>query len=179
MPFCLYLYMCGLRLNTNHEMGIREIPKTQLGWLRQRLHTIRTERLAEWQAGRQNAVLARGKLQVIYHCPYSHYSMQFVRGLPMFAIPLYCSPLGSGFSFSKQLHPYVSTACDWCNCNTKSGSGQSKYFTFLYVSVEHLIKQLLLNCWGQVFDVWHKKKKKEYYKKWHGEHSFFLTSYYS
>lgn len=44
-------------------MGIREIPKTQLGWLGQTqlVHMIKTDRLAEWQAGRQNTVLARGK----------------------------------------------------------------------------------------------------------------------
>lgn len=52
----------------NHSVGIREIPKTQLGWLGQTqlVHTTRQiARQSDRQAGKQNTALARGIIQVI------------------------------------------------------------------------------------------------------------------
>lgn len=70
----------------NHSVRIKEIPKTQLGWLGQTqlVDTIMADLLTEWHGSRQNTVSAREKTQY-NNCKYfggMHITLYSLWGVP-------------------------------------------------------------------------------------------------
>lgn len=140
---------------------IKEIPKTHLGWLGQRqlVHILKWERLADWQTGRRkkNCLQAR-KYQLdniasllLPPC----YSIQFVRGLPLCAK----QPDHQGIWFLSHMLKISAWILEDGMWYVFIKQKRVNISTFLYVSVQHLIKQFFLNCWRQVLNVWNTKKR--------------------
>ncbi len=56
-------------------------------------------------------------------------------------------------------------------------NAKKSHVTFLYISIQDLVKQFFLNIWGKVFNIYKRKRKRKHYGFFFHFYTMFITRY--